>query len=978
MHQYTLQNHQKFLKRLLATVISAIKVLFVLWNTGAGKTDGILQMMEFYINQINSKTLGGVKKGKVFVISNKGAKKNFIDAIISKPGNVANDMEEDIENSYITKEEIKKLSDLREKANSEESIRRFRKIKKDYITARLKDAGYSFHTFQSFGRESIFEKIKNFDDSLVIVDEAHTLLHKNLYYQAFNTLRSRSKNMKLVLLTATPMFNEPEDIVSFTNLMYPEPEQINRSLLFDGKNILKEGWQDIIIDKYKGKVSYITVFDPETYPQRIDIGKIPDGLLEYTKIIQVPMSEIQYKSYKDHYHGVITDELKKIINFCMPGKYMDDNGNEKYGRFRMDQISEQEYESLGISKFISPLYGERYTGKFLTQKEIGKYSAKYAKCLENIIDNPHGQVFVYSSKVQNTGTKLLTEMFRINGFDEYGSSVIGSESRYYKTNEPYWLWKKNPKNKDKTFISAKFVLFHDKLSDDNRDRIIDLFNSPENIDGSRIKIIIGSQLLKESVNLKRVRYVDIIEYQENFSKLEQIIGRAMRYRSHIDLPESERNVYIRRYVVSLPESSITFINNEGIMEKSKWSVEELEYQKDEKNHIVIKKIERMIKMIALDCNKNHDKFPKSQYNNTRECDYMDCDYECLFDDYDFKNIYKDIPEDIYSIFYWKQEVSNIITIIKKIFYNNIIYQDRYLINHIMQNYSIDNQQYIKEALDEMVDKKLKFKNKYGFYSYLQYVDSLYASYPYDLIADDFDSLSMNMRGPGFIHIPKTKAPINIIISELIQSPDKNNKAIKIKNILEKIKTDITYINSLDIQSQIQLLEYAILNRVETILIHYKYYLIEPESIKACPFLLNSNFNTDNISDKVFTGHTLGTVPHILIDGKFVNRSISGILPNIKAPENDFIVGISTKRASGLLDFKLRYTKNTEHDKRFASRGFKCNQINDKKELNDIYNKLTGQTTWFKNIKEYCEAIEAAIRKKQYENPTIRWFYEIHQ
>jgi hypothetical protein len=98
----------------------------------------------------------------------------------------------------------------------------------------------------------------------------------------------------------------------------------------------------------------------------------------------------------------------------------------------------------------------------------------------------------------------------------------------------------------------------------------------------------------EGINLSNVRQVHIMEPYWNEVRIEQVIGRALRFCQHKDLPMNERIVDIYRYTM--------FRNN-----KKKTSDEKLEEISRKKNNLLLSFIES-VKEVAVDCNifKNHN------------------------------------------------------------------------------------------------------------------------------------------------------------------------------------------------------------------------------------------------------------------------------------------------------------------------------------------------------------------------------------
>ena len=57
----------------------------------------------------------------------------------------------------------------------------------------------------------------------------------------------------------------------------------------------------------------------------------------------------------------------------------------------------------------------------------------------------------------------------------------------------------------------------------------------------------------EGLDLKRVRYVVVMDPPWNDAGLQQITGRAIRYKSHVGLPAAEQKVVILKMVLTFPE-----------------------------------------------------------------------------------------------------------------------------------------------------------------------------------------------------------------------------------------------------------------------------------------------------------------------------------------------------------------------------------------------------------------------------------------
>lgn len=175
----------------------------------------------------------------------------------------------------------------------------------------------------------------------------------------------------------------------------------------------------------------------------------------------------------------------------------------------------------------------------------------------------------------------------------------------------------------------------------------------ENMDGSKIKVILGTKATGQGVDLKWVRQVHILDPWHNNTRIYQAIGRGLRHCSHADLPPNKRNVTIYKYA-SVPnfDSVKHILNSDGTVRGDinlddqimiediptgityrdflTETVDEHMYHRVVRKDLLIKKIERVLKTIAVDCelNRMRNYFPNSDVDYSRGCDYTLCKYNC--------------------------------------------------------------------------------------------------------------------------------------------------------------------------------------------------------------------------------------------------------------------------------------------------------------------------------------------------------------
>lgn len=74
----------------------------------------------------------------------------------------------------------------------------------------------------------------------------------------------------------------------------------------------------------------------------------------------------------------------------------------------------------------------------------------------------------------------------------------------------------------------------------------------DNYNNGQYNVLLISSAGSESLDLKNTRQLHIMELHWNYSKIQQVIGRTIRYKSHSDLPINQRHVDIYYWVSIFP------------------------------------------------------------------------------------------------------------------------------------------------------------------------------------------------------------------------------------------------------------------------------------------------------------------------------------------------------------------------------------------------------------------------------------------
>jgi hypothetical protein len=314
-----------------------------------------------------------------------------------------------------------------------------------------------------FERDLSADRIYNLNNSLLIIDEAHQLTN-NSYGEAVKYIIDNSINLKVVLLTATPMKNLATDIVQLVNFLRPKNNQMERDMIFTSEKNhtmkFKPGGEEYLRNMCSGYFSYVRGADPLTYATRNDQGVIPNGLL-FTKVVQCKMSTFQQNVYNltiddqikeinelendteehdDEKRDTLDRKSEAVSNFVFPGLSNDKKEIVGYfGREGINTIRNQlkENASLLNKKLSTFLYGNEnetdilymstdnktITGKIYKKENLQKFSTKFYQALLNIEQLVWGKqgvktAFVYSNLVK-VGIEIFQEILLQNGYLEY-------------------------------------------------------------------------------------------------------------------------------------------------------------------------------------------------------------------------------------------------------------------------------------------------------------------------------------------------------------------------------------------------------------------------------------------------------------------------------------------------------------------------------------------------------------------------------
>jgi superfamily II DNA/RNA helicase len=295
------------------------------------------------------------------------------------------------------------------------------------------------------------------------------------------------------MLSATPFVNNFTDFVPIINMLYGgELLGVNKDFSKYWKvseGVSNERFNNNLekIGKYlKDRIDYFpTDYTDENFPQIREEKKYVEMKREYLQ----PYTELLKGSAED---------LTKIYYVLNPGDNPDFDENESF-KIVFDNPA---VFYNGCRRLVNTLYKSPGTLEEFYLLEI-YISEKINQAISIIKNNKSKKTIIYTNWI-NQGIEPIKTVLNNNGY------------------------------------KGKYQIYTGSISMEERDDIVKKYNDPSELGA---EILIMSSAGSEGIDLKFTNNVIVIDPPWNKANLEQIVGRAARYKSHEGLEDKFVNVY---------------------------------------------------------------------------------------------------------------------------------------------------------------------------------------------------------------------------------------------------------------------------------------------------------------------------------------------------------------------------------------------------------------------------------------------------
>ena len=422
---------------------------------------------------------------------------------------------------------------------------------------KMLEKDYTFITYNYM----VGEHLPNFTDSLVIIDEVHNLIngakncskHPTLIYDSL--MKSKCK---ILALSGTPIYNYVFEFSLLGNLLKPGefPEIRNN------KQIISQEFMKLFIENKDGTLK---PKNPTVLSNKLNgiISYFPGAGKEFVpEIIEEPILKVLMSIDQENYYW----ERAEVEEMCSkpPSPALRMRDPKKYSELQKLYIMAKKHvitrsasnfyyteDIIDEKDFLTSQGGWINKEKFQDGKLFKTYSMKITALVTNLVLHNKQKHVLFTFFKEKAGVFLIHNMLKLCG--------------------------------------VKSEVFSGDLDDKQRNKLLKAFNSDKNKYGEKIRLLLVTEAGAEGISVLNARHMHILESSPRMSKTIQAIGRVARFKSHITLPENERNIKIWRYwSVASPDPitiKIKIANSEGVMEDkvkniiNKKTIDEILYEK---------------------------------------------------------------------------------------------------------------------------------------------------------------------------------------------------------------------------------------------------------------------------------------------------------------------------------------------------------------------------------------------------------------
>ena len=466
-----------------------------------------------------------------------------------------------------------------------------------------------------------------------------------------NKVLTYSQNMRVILLTATPMYDRPQDIIPLLNylLLNDKRPSVAERDIFEPDGSIRDKAR--LVDVSRGYVSYVRgndpnnfplrltadynlaprmMFNPAEYPRRDILGRVIEKTVRYFKLVACPMAKLQQEVLLGLV-GVVASKKKAAPVISNSGTTTNGSDDNNADATSVDDLADLDgsvsHEMVDIDpadqEINDPNFSVAFNAELQASNVIFKSLSEtggaagacygrmgFAGCFQKIPgqqayrfrDEEHAKRFMSSGLLEyapklyqclaniekSQGPVFVYSYYIAGGVLPMAFALeLAGYTRY--GGEPPLL---ESRHKPQGPSRGEYILYiGSKQLSRGANRFLDLRQSMVN--EKAVRVVLASQKGSVGLNLFGFREIHILDPWHNVNLLEQTIGRVIRTESHAHLPPEKRNVCVYQYATVLSGAY-----------KDRESIDLRVYAICEGKAVKSGAVELVLKENAIDCSMN--------------------------------------------------------------------------------------------------------------------------------------------------------------------------------------------------------------------------------------------------------------------------------------------------------------------------------------------------------------------------------------
>ena len=292
---------------------------------------------------------------------------------------------------------------------------------------------------------------REYSNRVIVVDEAHSLrsdLDSKRSSDLLMQILRECSNIKLMLMTATPMYDRPKEIVFLLNLLRANDKRplLEADTMFDADGRLTDAGEPSLRDAVRGYVSFVLTSNPRLFPTVIpayvaegrpkskwpkfgtDGAPVPEFDMLGTDVIRTELTGAQAKLVESMRLrisdlGVLDDDPASIAQALAPAAQA---SNVIYPGGHSGESGFVDTFSKSASGGVDTFEYRPGQDRCLAEPLLSKYAPKIAAVLKSILESA-GITFEYTNWVTGGAIPMALALEEA-GITRYGTPMLKGSS----------------------------------------------------------------------------------------------------------------------------------------------------------------------------------------------------------------------------------------------------------------------------------------------------------------------------------------------------------------------------------------------------------------------------------------------------------------------------------------------------------------------------------------------------------------------